>query len=461
MESKQLAINGGPRSIGRDLPFRPYRVRNDFPLLRSRLRHGLVRSYDLLKMLPLTLRGVTTIPDASGIVGRFEAAFCELTGAEFAMAMNSGTATLHSAYFAVGVGPGTEVIVPSYTWHATATPVLLCGAVPVFCEIDPRTLTLDPDDIERRITDRTRAICALHAWGNPAEMDRIVEIAERHGIYVIEDASHAHGAVYKDKPVGTWGHVGCFSLQGSKTVDGGEAGVAITNDPVLYDHMALLGQNVLVKRGQKAQTFDYGDISLGAKYRPHAAAMYLAHAALRRLPERNRRAARAWQWLCEELEDVACIRPIPTTPGGVRGGFYAFVFEYTGSDLGGPGTEEFVAAIRAEGAPLDVDQFRGSLLHTLPLFNELDRTKLGGGCYDPTRPWHENLSKVALPATERVTERLVKFPPILYALPESYVRSCARAVKKVAAALVPAAAAAERVPRRPSEEPASVAGTGG
>jgi dTDP-4-amino-4,6-dideoxygalactose transaminase len=126
--------------------------------------------------------------------------------------MCNGTATLHSAYFAVGVGPGKEVIVPSYTWHATATPVLQCGATPVFCDIDPRSLNADPDDIERRITERTQAICVVHVWGNPAEMDRIMEIANRYKIKVIEDCWHAHGAVYKGKSVGAWGDIGCFSL---------------------------------------------------------------------------------------------------------------------------------------------------------------------------------------------------------------------------------------------------------
>src|SRR5690348_5567892 len=108
--------------------------------------------------------GRTSISDGSGIVADFEQKFAAMTGSSFALAMNSGTAALHSAYFAVGVGPGTEVIVPTYTWHSTATAVLQCGAVPVFCDIDPRTLTLDPEDVARRISQRTKAICAVHVW---------------------------------------------------------------------------------------------------------------------------------------------------------------------------------------------------------------------------------------------------------------------------------------------------------
>jgi dTDP-4-amino-4,6-dideoxygalactose transaminase len=432
MDSK-LAIHGGPRTLASQRALR-----------FLKLRRGLSRTWDLLPLLAFTLRGNTTIKDGTGIVGRFERRMCEATGARHALAMNSGTATLHSAYFAVGVGPGSEVIVPAYTWHASATPVLQCSAVPVFCEVDPRTLTLDPDDVERRITPRTRAICAVHVWGNPAPMDRICAIAERHGIPVIEDCSHAHGASYQGRPVGTFGSIGCFSLQGAKAVDAGEGGVAITDDPVLYDRMALLGHNVTVKLAQRANTFpDFGDVSLGVKYRPHVAAMYLADAALRQLPARNRRAARVWQWLCEELEGVAGIRAIETLPGAVRGGYYAFAFEYTGEDLGGPDTEAFVAAVTAEGAPILFDQFRGRLLHTLPLFRSFDRRTLGGACFDPTRPWEENLSAhTSLPVTERLANRLVAFPRQMYGVPESFVRACAGAVKKVLAGLLPAAAGA-------------------
>ena len=158
-----------------------------YPSLFIRARRGLRLSGDLLRMLPWTLAGQTTITDGSGVINRFEKAFCR-SGAAFALAMTNGTATLHSAYFAVGVGPGCEVIVPSYTWHASATPVLQCGATPVFCDIDPNTLTADPDDIERRITERTKAICVVHVWGNPAQMDRIMEIANRHRIAVVKTA---------------------------------------------------------------------------------------------------------------------------------------------------------------------------------------------------------------------------------------------------------------------------------
>src|SRR2546430_676688 len=112
-----------------------------------------------------------------------------------------------------------------------------------------RPLSADPDDVERRITPRTRAICVVHMWGNPAPMDRLADIARRHGVALIEDCSHAHGASYRGRPVGSWGDIGCFSLQGVKAVSGGEAGIAVTNDPLLFDRMLVLGHYRRLKHG--------------------------------------------------------------------------------------------------------------------------------------------------------------------------------------------------------------------
>lgn len=231
--------------------------------------------------------GQTSISDGSGLIGRFEREFAAATGSSFALAVTNGTAALHSAYFAVGVGPGTEVLVPAYTWHATATPVLQCGAVPVFCDIDPLTLTIDVEDLTRRITPRTRAVCAVHMWGSPAEMDRIVEVARRNNLAVIEDCSHAHGARYDGRPVGSWGDVGCFSLHASKPVAAGEAGIAVTDDPVLFDRMLLLGHPGRLAGSQAAETFAPSVADLGVKYRPHAFAVHLGRSSLKRLDREN------------------------------------------------------------------------------------------------------------------------------------------------------------------------------
>ena len=186
-------------------------------------------------------------------------------------------------------------------------------------------------DIERRITERTQAISVVHVWGNPVEMDRIMEIANRHKIKVIEDCSHAHGAVYKGKSVGAWGAIGCFSLNCGKGVDGGEAGVAVTNDPVLFDRMLLLGHFGRIQNGQAARTFQVGDMSLGLKYRPSTPSIYFAMASLKRLHQLNDRCDKSWRWLCDEIEGIEGLRPQFTLPGAVRGGALGPSFSLAGA----------------------------------------------------------------------------------------------------------------------------------
>jgi len=225
MNSNELAIFGGPRA-----------VRTEYEESWRQVRRS-----DLKPILAAARDDINTEAKGEGPIAEFERQFAQLTGSSYALAMNSGTAALHSAYFALGVKPGTEVIVPGYTFFATAAPILQCGGRPVFCDVDPETLVADPDDVERRVTLRTRAICVVHLWGNPARMDRFVEIARRHNLGLIEDCSHAHGAVYRGRPVGSWGDIGCFSLQGPKAVSGGEGGIAVTDNPVLFDRMLALG----------------------------------------------------------------------------------------------------------------------------------------------------------------------------------------------------------------------------
>jgi perosamine synthetase len=408
-----------------------YNLRNAALTSARVRRHGRV-TLDVAKLGAwFATNGRTAIADGSGVVGEFESEFRAAAGSHFALAMNSGTAALHSAYFAVGVGPGTEVIVPAYTWHASATPVLQCGAVPVFCDIDPDTLTIDVADMSRRITARTRAVCVVHMWGNPAELDRILEVASQHGIAVVEDCSHAHGAQYDGRPVGSWGSVGCFSLHASKPVAGGEAGVAVTNDPVLFDRMLLLGHPGRIRHGQAAETFDVDDVNLGVKYRPHAFAMHLAKSQLRRLSAHNDRCARIWDCIVEELRGVPEIAPVTTPPRAVRGGYYAFVVSCQGAASDRAVRDEIVARGRAAGVPIGVEEYAERPLHKSPVFTSLDRRSLGGGCFDMTRPWDQNTTQVSLPNCESLSARLLRFDPLMYMASERYARHSIRRLRAV------------------------------
>ncbi|MCC6796906.1 MAG: DegT/DnrJ/EryC1/StrS family aminotransferase [Candidatus Hydrogenedentes bacterium] len=422
VSGQTLAMQGGPKAVKSD------GTDKYPPFLKD----------DVMRRIGALLdAGIITIADGGGIITEFETAYKALAGTRFALTMNSGTATLHSAYFAVGVGPGTEVIVPSYTWHASVTPVLHCAGTPVFADIDPATLTIDPMDIERKISDRTRAICVVHTWGNVADMDRIMAIARARGIAVIEDASHAHGAMYKGRPVGSIGDIGCFSLQGVKAVSGGEAGVATTNDPNLFDRMVLLGH---FGRGPKAEgnrTFDtLGDMSLGAKYRPHAFAVALATSQLGRLQDLNQKRSRNYAILNDRLRNGDGIEIVEPREGCTRGGYLEFKFKVARDVLNRVSLDRIEAALNAEGAPFQKDRYSSmnftyGLLHQAPLFTSFDRRSLGGCFYD-TKSYNGPLESASLPVTEDVCTRLLSTYAFVD-VEDAYLHQLADAFEKVLA----------------------------
>jgi dTDP-4-amino-4,6-dideoxygalactose transaminase len=174
-------------------------------------------------------------------VRAFEAAFAEYVGARACIAVNSGTAALQLALMAAGIGAGDEVIVPSFTFFATAEAVSVLGATPVFVDVDPVSYTVTAAAIERAITPRTRALIPVHLYGQAADLDPILELAKKHHLHVIEDAAQAHGAEYKRKRVGALGRAGCFSFYPSKNLGAyGEAGAVVTNDEELAKRLRLL-----------------------------------------------------------------------------------------------------------------------------------------------------------------------------------------------------------------------------
>lgn len=421
----RLAINGGPRSVELPCEDRWQGV----PVEEAKAAIG--RLLD---------SGTITIANGTGIIEEFENAFKEMVGRRYALAMCNGTATLHSAYFAAGVGPGKEVLVPSYTWHASVTPVLQCAATPVFCDIDPDTLTIDPDDIERKITERTHAICVVHTWGNVADMDRIMGIADEHKLKVIEDASHAHGAKYKGRPVGGIGHVGCFSMQGVKAVSGGESGVATTNDPELFDRMILLGHFGRGPKGEGNHTFDHlGDMSLGLKYRPHPFAIALALCNLRRLPALNAGRTRNYAILNDALRNVPGVETVEPREGCERGGYLEFKFKIVREVADRVPLDVIEKALQAEGAPFKRDRYSNlnftyGLLHKAPLFNTFDRRSIGGCYYDPDVYTGPSSESPSLPVTEDVCARLLSTYAFVD-VDEAYLAQTAEALKKVMANL--------------------------
>lgn len=180
---------------------------------------------------------------------KFENAFAKFCGTHHAITCCNGTIALHLALLALGIGPGDEVIVPTLTFVATANAVAYCGARPVFVDSEPETWNINPCLIEEKLSPRTKAIIVVHLYGHPVDMDAVLSISSRHGLFVIEDAAEAHGARYKGRPVGSIGNAGTFSFYGNKIITTGEGGAVVTNDPDLVNKIRLLrGQGMDPKR---------------------------------------------------------------------------------------------------------------------------------------------------------------------------------------------------------------------
>ncbi len=177
----------------------------------------------------------TWISSKGKYVSRFEKDFASYVGCQYGVAVSNGTVALHLAMLALGIGPGDEVIVPTFTYIASANAVTYVGAKVVFADSDKDSWQIDPEDVEAKITPNTRAIMAVHLYGQPCEMDKLMEIAKKHKVFLIEDCAEAIGSEYKGRKVGCFGDVACFSFFGNKTITTGEGGMLLTNDKTLYE----------------------------------------------------------------------------------------------------------------------------------------------------------------------------------------------------------------------------------
>ena len=240
----------------------------------------------------------TWISSSGKYIERFEACFADFCRVKHAIACCNGTVALHLALMALGVGPGDEVIVPTLTFVATANAVRYCGATPVFVDSEPATWNIDPAMVEAKITPRTRGIIPVHLYGHPADMNAIMSIARRHGLFVLEDAAEAHGAEYKERRVGSIGDIATFSFYGNKIMTTGEGGIVTTNDDALASKVRQL----------KGQGLDpgrrYWFPIIGYNYRMTNIAAAIGLAQLEKSEWHTGRRIDLAAWYREELEDV-------------------------------------------------------------------------------------------------------------------------------------------------------------
>lgn len=284
----------------------------------------------------------------------FEEDFCKWTGMKYALGFNNGTASLQGALYGCGIRRGDEVICPSVTYWASAAPVLSLGGTPVFANVDPNTLCLDPADIEHRIGPKTKAIMVVHYLGHPADMDPIMAIAKKHGLKVIEDVSHAQGGMYKGRMVGTIGDVGAMSLMSGKSFATGEAGMLITNDKDILDHAKALGHYEIFNEQNGLTAEDllpYASLPLGGyKYRMHQMSAAMGRVQIKYYDERCAEIRKAMNYFWDLLEGIPGLRAhrVDESTGCTMGGWYEAHGLYVPEELGGLSVTRFAEAVNAE-----------------------------------------------------------------------------------------------------------------
>jgi len=369
------------------------------------------------------------------ITRKFEKEFAAWQGTKHALGFSSGTAAIQTAMFACKVGVGDEIICPSVTYWASAAQVFSLGGTPVFAEIDEDTLCLNPNDIEHRITDRTKAIVVVHYLGHPADMDPIMEIARRHNLKVIEDVSHAQGGLYKGRKVGTIGDVGAMSLMSGKSFAIGEGGMLVTDDTEIYERAIAFGHYELF-RADDIQT-EYlkplAGLPLGGyKYRMHQMSSAVGRVQLKYYDQRCEEIRKSMNYFWDLLEGVPGLKAHRTAKDSDSNmaGWYAPHGIYKSEELEGLSVTRFTEAVRAEGVGACTPGCNAAL-HTHALFNTAD--VYGHG--KPTRIANSNKDvrefDKSLPVSEKIGSIIYGIPWFAHYKPE-IIEQYANAYRKVA-----------------------------
>jgi dTDP-4-amino-4,6-dideoxygalactose transaminase len=342
---QKLAIHGGEKTVKKTFPW-PVFDETDVQAVADVLRSGQWGD-----------------PDVSGLVAEFERQFAAYCGARHAAASVNGSVAIRLALIAAGAQPGDEVIIPPYTFIATATVVLEANCVPVFVDIDPDTYNIDPAEIAKAVGPKTKAIIPVHFGGLACDMDRIMAIARQGGLTVIEDACHGHGAEYRGRKLGTIGDAGAFSFQSSKNLTSGEGGITITNDEKLAETIASLRNCGRVKGHQW-----YDHFRLGCNYRMTTMQAALLLSQLKRLDDQTRRRDENGRYLADLLGGIDGISPLVRGRGETRHSYHLFIFRYDAARFNNLPKQEFAKWLAAEGVPAFMGYPRP--LYKQPLFLE-------------------------------------------------------------------------------------------
>jgi dTDP-4-amino-4,6-dideoxygalactose transaminase len=328
----ELAVNGGTPVRTTTYPAWPEWDNRELDAVTSVIRSGNWGGF----------------PEPGTNAARFEEAFATYQGAPHGILMANGTVTMEVALKALGIGWGDEVIVPALTFAATAYAPMAAGALPVIVDVEPRTWTIDPDLVESAITDRTRAIVPVHLGHQMADMDRLVEIAERHDLAIVEDCAHAPGQQWRGRGAGCIGEFGSFSHQSSKILTAGEGGTLLTGDEKLARRA-----HSLIDCGRAKDT-EEKEFTFGANYRLgefHAAILV---AAMERFPEQQEQRAEAGKELERLAAGITGVRMMPADERITRWSFYNYILAIDPDAFAGRTNETVCRAVEAEGIPAEV-----------------------------------------------------------------------------------------------------------
>ena len=333
--SEQLAIHGGPKA----------KTTPNYPMYPGGLEIGEEEKKEVMEVLDNKYLFRYYGPaNAESKVKKFEQEFAKKMGSKYCLATSSCTGALLSAMTACGIGPGDEVIVPGYTFFASCATIVGAKAIPVIAEVD-ETLTIDPDDIEKKITPSTKGIVCVHMRGVPCDMDRIMAIAKKHNLVVIEDCAQACGATYHGKCVGTFGDAGCFSFQYHKTITAGEGGAVLCQDERIYDRACSYHDTAACWRPDRFAEQRYeGELFCGSNFRMGELAGAVMCAQLNRLDGLNAAMRRHLAIIKDEIKDTKGIKVRPCNDEAGDTGI-CLMFFLDSSEKVGP----FCEALNAEG----------------------------------------------------------------------------------------------------------------
>lgn len=347
-------------------------------------------------------------------IAEAEEKLCRITGAKHAVLIANGTAALHAACFAAGVGPGDEVITTPLTFAASANCALYCGARPVFADINPDTYNIDPDCVERLITDKTKAVVAVDFTGQAVELDRLRDICHRHGLILIEDAAHALGTKYDGKPVGSIADMTEFSFHPVKTCTAGEGGAVTTDDDALYEKLALFRTHGITRVPEQMDKpseggWYYQQVALGYNYRVtdmQAALLSSQLDKLDRFAARRKALVKRYDEAFSAMKEITVQKEIPQSDT-VR---HLYLLQFN-LEMLTCGRRELYDALKAEGVGVNV--------HYIPTY---------------TFPYYKGLGYAPglCPNAERLYERIVSIP-LFYSLTDEQQEQVIEAVRKVIA----------------------------